>query len=244
MRLLLSSDVSARGGVDGYVLDLARALRAAGHEPVLAVEEATTSPLRDAAEAVSGLQVHLVPMYHRRYPREHLDRAARALLAEVKPDGLHTVCGSPRSCLVLREVAVEHGLPIAITEQQIRDDLSLPADDVERIRGTYRAARAVAFVSEGNRSSMAAAVVLSGFKFDSKKSPPIMNELVVSVRKVHPRTVKVPYLSVRNVASIGAPGFSCASTVVILLTSRRAVVIVNPPGSEGVAVSDRTDTVG
>ncbi len=162
MRLLLSSDVSTRGGVDGYVLDLVRALRAAGHEPVLAVEEATTSRLRDAAEAVPGLKVHLVPMYHRRYPRDHLDRAARALLAEVTPDGLHAVCGSPRSCLVLREVAVEFGLPIAITEQQIRDDLHLPAADVERIRGTYRAARGVAFVSEGNRSSMAAVVALDG----------------------------------------------------------------------------------
>jgi glycosyltransferase involved in cell wall biosynthesis len=162
MRLLLSSDVSTRGGVDGYVLDLARALRAAGHEPILAIEEATTSPLRDAAESIPGLQVLLVPLYHRRYPREQLDSAARELLDEVKPDGLHTVCGSPRSCLVLREVAAELDLPIAITEQQIRDDLSLPTEDVERIRRTYRAAHAVAFVSEGNRSSMAAVVALDG----------------------------------------------------------------------------------
>ncbi len=164
MRLLLSTDVTTRGGVDGYLLDLAAAVRSAGHEPVIAVEDTTTSPLRDAAEAVPGLLVHRVPLYHRRHPRLRLERSAGDLLAEVKPDGLHVVCGSPRSCLVLREAAVQLALPTVITEQQIRDDLDLPTDDVERIWDTYRAARAVVFVSEGNRASMARVVTLDGVR--------------------------------------------------------------------------------
>jgi glycosyltransferase involved in cell wall biosynthesis len=164
VRLLLSTDVTTRGGVDRYVIDLAAAMRAAGHQPVLAVEETTTSPLRDAAGAVAGLRVHRVAMHHRRHPRAHLEHSARALLAELGVDGLHVACGSPRSCLVLREAAVQLALPTVIAEQQIRDNPELSTDDVRRIQDTYRAANSVIFVSEGNRASMAGAVALDGVR--------------------------------------------------------------------------------
>jgi len=156
MRILLSSDVTIRGGVDGYVRDLAGAFLKAGHEPVLAIEETTASALREASQMLPEVPLHRVALYHRRHHRDHLREASEALVKEVAPDGLHIACGSPFSCLALREIAVRRGLPTVVTEQQIRSDLMLSPDDAARILTTYRAARHVVFVSEGNRATISA----------------------------------------------------------------------------------------
>ncbi|MGH3328459.1 MAG: glycosyltransferase family 4 protein [Streptomycetales bacterium] len=160
MRILLSSDVTIRGGVDGYVFDVAGALLQAGHEPVLAIEETTTSALREASQILPDVPLYRVALYRRRHHRDRLREAAETLIEEVAPDGLHIVCGSPFSCLVLREIAVQRELPSVITEQQIRCDLTLAPDDAARILATYRAAKNVIFVSEGNRATMSELVDL------------------------------------------------------------------------------------
>lgn len=154
MKILIGSDVTFRGGVDGYVVDLIRALRQAGHAPVLAVEETTTSALRHAHRMLPGLEIHVAPLYHGKHPHEDLRRAASALLADVGPQGVHIACGSPRSCMVLREAAVKCSIPLIVTEQQIRTDLTLAAEDARRVHNSYRNAHQVVFVSEGNRSTM------------------------------------------------------------------------------------------
>lgn len=160
MRILLSSDVTVRGGVDRYVLDLARALQAVGHTPMLAIEETTISGLIDAPDLLPDVPLYRIPLYCRRHQPDQLRRAAEALIAQTAPDGLHVVCGSPFSCLALRETASRRGLPFAITEQQIRGDLALSAADAAWIEASYRAAKHVIFVSEWNRSTMSRLVDL------------------------------------------------------------------------------------
>lgn len=154
MRILLCTDVTTRGGVDGYVLDLASALTRAGHEPILAIEETTTSALRETAQNVPGLPLHHTAMYHRRHDSRRLREASETLIEQVAPDGIHVVCGSPFSCLTLREAAARHTVRTVITEQQIRCDLLLSAREAARIWETYRAATCVVFVSEGNQATM------------------------------------------------------------------------------------------
>jgi glycosyltransferase involved in cell wall biosynthesis len=161
MRLLVATDVTVRGGVDGHVLVLADAFRSAGHQVVVLLEQTTTSALRDQA-ADRGLEVRLAKLYHGAHGMAQLHRAARTVLDELRPDGVHVVCGSPRSCLTLREVAADRDLRVVVTEQQVDSALAVTPELRERVRATYLAARAVVFVSEGNRETMARVVGLDG----------------------------------------------------------------------------------
>ncbi|MFC4036709.1 glycosyltransferase family 4 protein [Streptomyces polygonati] len=163
MRLLLATDVTTRGGVDGYVLALADALRRGGHSVVLLLEESTTSALREDA-ARRGLDVRFAKQYHRRHSAAEIRADSTRVLDELSPDGVHVTCGSPWSCLGLREVAVARGLPLIVTEQQVHEALVLDADARERMRASYLAARAVIFVSEGNRATMRRVVGLDGVR--------------------------------------------------------------------------------
>ncbi len=163
MKLLLATDVTIRGGVDGYVLDLARALRCSGHDVVLLLEETTSSALRDLAPA-EGLAVRYARHYHRRYDSDDIRDESARVLADVDPDGLHVICGSPRSCLVLREVAALRGLPMVVTEQAVDDAMSLDQRTREMIHASYLAARAVVFVCQGNRATMGRVIGLDGVR--------------------------------------------------------------------------------
>lgn len=161
VRIAVATDVTVRGGVDGYVRDLCRALSAAGHTPLLLLEETTASALR--TDDGDGRQVpRFTALYHRRHAPGALAAAATAVLAELAVDGLHVVCGSPMSCLALREEALRTGLPLVVTEQQIKDDLTVDAVAATRIRRTYIGAHAVIFVSEGNGRTAAARIGLDG----------------------------------------------------------------------------------
>jgi glycosyltransferase involved in cell wall biosynthesis len=190
MRILVVTDVTVRGGVDRYVLDLARALREVGHEPVLVLEETTTSELCEATADVAP--PCYAALYHGRHELVRLREAARAVLDGALPDGVHVVCGSPRSCLVLREEAGLRGLPVVVTEQQVPEDLALSSADVRRVRATYRSARQVVFVSAGNRDTMDRLVGLDGV-----------------ATRVIPNGVEVARVGVRAAAvprRTGAPG--------------------------------------
>lgn len=161
MKLLLATDVTVRGGVDGYVRDLAAAYRQSGHEVAALLEETTTSALRDILPS-QRLDLRFAAQYHRRHQPDRIRADSAKVLADVAPDGVHVICGSPQSCLGLREVAAARGCPTVITEQQIDDRLVLTDLAEARIRASYAAARHVVFVSEGNRLTMERLIGLDG----------------------------------------------------------------------------------
>jgi glycosyltransferase involved in cell wall biosynthesis len=153
VRILVATDVTVRGGVDRYVTDLAAALTRSGHEVVVALERTTASALPEMISDL-GVPVHLVAQYHRRHSAQLIKSASTQLLAELAPDGLHAACGSPFSCIGLREAAAQRGVSCIVTEQFVDDALALTASQRERIKLSYLRARHVVFVSEGNRATM------------------------------------------------------------------------------------------
>jgi glycosyltransferase involved in cell wall biosynthesis len=161
VRILLATDVTVRGGVDRYVTDLAAALTRSGHEVVVALEQTTASALPKMVSDL-GLPTRLVTQYHRRHSAQIIKSASVQLLAELVPDGLHAACGSPFSCLGLREAAAERGVSCIVTEQFVDDALALTDRQRERIRSSYLRARHVIFVSEGNRATMQRLIGLQG----------------------------------------------------------------------------------
>jgi glycosyltransferase involved in cell wall biosynthesis len=161
VRILLATDVTVRGGVDRYVTDLAAALIGSGHVVVVALEQTTASALPEMISDL-GLPVRLVTQYHRRHSAQLIESASAQLLAELTPDGLHAACGSPLSCLGLREAAAQRGVPCIVTEQLVDDALALTGRQRERIRSSYLRARHVIFVSDGNRATMQRLIGLHG----------------------------------------------------------------------------------
>ena len=154
MLIMLATDVTVRGGVDRYVIHLTDALRRSRHSSVLVLEETTTSALRDASGAMGDLPVEYAALYRRRHPPERLQAAASAVLDSFRPDAVHIVCGSPLSCLTLRDEVLARGIPLVVTEQQVDDMLVVTPEERRRIRSSYRSAKRVVFVSEGNRTTM------------------------------------------------------------------------------------------
>lgn len=193
MRLVVATDVTVRGGVDTYVLAYLDALRRQGHDAVLLYEKETASPVAGLA-ASRGVESIPLPLYRGWYERGEIEDACRTLLAATRPDGIHVVTGSPRSCLALRAQAIASGIPLVITESQVDQELLVSAAERAEIRASYDAALAVVFVAEGNRSTMANVVGI-----DSANTVLIPNGVDVSRLARYRRTILRPRVPARLV---------------------------------------------
>jgi glycosyltransferase involved in cell wall biosynthesis len=163
VKIAVATDVTSEGGVDNYVIALLDALQRHGHEVTLLFERTSTSPAASAA-AARRIRAIPLPLHRQRHAREVTETACLSLLKESRPDGIHIVGGSPRSCLALRFVARSLGISQVITEQQVDQQIKLSSAHRTEIRASYATAIAVVFVSSGNRDTMAAAVGLEGVR--------------------------------------------------------------------------------
>lgn len=158
-RVVLATDTTVRGGVDRYVIDLAAVAMTSGVDTAVVLERCSDVALGEQL-AQRDVAVHRRHLHHRSHDPELINHDCRDVLTMLAPDIVHVVCGSPRSCLTLRETATSMGIPTVITEQYVPDGLVLPPNTWSRIESSYKTARAVIFVSEGNRAEMARTVRL------------------------------------------------------------------------------------
>lgn len=153
-RVVIATDTTVRGGVDRYVLDLARAGTAAGADVHVLLEQDADPDLGDRLGR-DGVPVRRVRLHHRSHEPGVIEQDCRDALAALVPGLLHVVCGVPHSCLALREAATGAAIDTVITEQYVPDDLTMPEVTRRRVAASYAAALCVVFVSAGNRSAMA-----------------------------------------------------------------------------------------
>jgi glycosyltransferase involved in cell wall biosynthesis len=163
VKIAVATDVASVGGVDNYVMALLDALQRHGHEVVLLFERTSTSRVVSAA-AARRVAAFPLPLHRLRHPREVAENACLSLLKESRPDGIHIVGGSPRSCLALRSAARGLGIALIITEQQVDQQIRLSSEHRAEIRASYADAIAVVFVSSGNRDTIVKAVGLEGVR--------------------------------------------------------------------------------
>lgn len=152
-RVVIATDTTVQGGVDRYVVDLALAGRAAG-AAVTVLLERSAEPGLAAALTGHGIRVEPRRLHHGTHDTAHIESDCHDTISRRRPDLLHVVCGSPRSCLTLRETATGSAVPVVITEQYVPGDLAFSAETVSRIERNYRSAAHVIFVSSGNRDEM------------------------------------------------------------------------------------------
>jgi glycosyltransferase involved in cell wall biosynthesis len=163
MKIGIVTDVMLRGGVTTYLVALARVARAHGHTVEVVVEASSGSGIAETL-AEEGIPVHGIRLYHRRHAGDVIASDSARILESGAFDAVHVACGIPWSCLTFRGVAAEAGIPLSLTEGYVPDDLELDDAVRELIAASYSAARAVVFVSEGNRRVMERLVGLDGVR--------------------------------------------------------------------------------
>jgi hypothetical protein len=105
------------------------------------------------ANAVSrlGIVPQRVPLYHGHYSEGQIREVVGQALKSHSPDLVHVFCGSPRSALVLREMAIAKSLPLVMTENYIPADLEIEEEKLRRIKRVYDQSFAVIYVCEENK---------------------------------------------------------------------------------------------
>ncbi|MGH3980833.1 MAG: glycosyltransferase [Pseudonocardiaceae bacterium] len=151
--MLIATDTTVQGGVDRYVVDLALAGRAAG-AAVTVLLERSAEPGLAVTLTEHGIRVEARRLHHGTHDAAHIASDCHDTISALRPDLLHVVCGSPRSCLPLRETATDAAVPVVLTEQYVPGVPAFPAVTVSRIGRSYRTAAHVIFVSGGNRDEM------------------------------------------------------------------------------------------
>jgi glycosyltransferase involved in cell wall biosynthesis len=99
----------------------------------------------------SGIFVVRAGLYRRYRTEQEIREAVLAVYERYRPDVVHVHCGSPRSAVLPRELAVNASLPLIVTENYVAADLEIPDDILQRIKQLYRRAFAVIAVCEENR---------------------------------------------------------------------------------------------
>jgi glycosyltransferase involved in cell wall biosynthesis len=151
-RALIITDVTMPGGVTTHIGQLARVARARGwHVSVLMDQGSGTDSMADSLRRL-GVPVCRGSLYHGHYSDEEIRRAVHAAFERDKPHVVHVQCGSPRSAVLPRELAIEASLPLVVTENYVTANYDIADDTLRRIRGVYRRSFAVISVCDENRS--------------------------------------------------------------------------------------------
>jgi glycosyltransferase involved in cell wall biosynthesis len=149
---LLVSDVTMPGGVSTHMALLARGARQHGWRVSALLDEGggTNST---AAQLIAGeADVYRAPLYHGNHSPESVERTVLKAFVREPPDVVHVHCGSPRSALIARELAIVTSLPLIVTEHFVSPDIVLDPRTLGRLRDVYRHAFAVISVCPENRN--------------------------------------------------------------------------------------------
>ena len=149
--VLFITDVTGPGGVGTHMCQLASAgLKAGWDVAVLMDDLPATDGMADLLRQV-GIPVHRAGLYRAFNTEQEIRSAVLSAIDEVQPDVIHVHCGSPRSAVVPRELALEASIPLIVAEHYVSADIEIAEDQLERIRTIYRQAYAVIANCEENR---------------------------------------------------------------------------------------------
>jgi len=150
-RVLLVTDVTGPGGVSTHLLQLAEFGRSAGWEVGVLMDDCPGIATTARALLQRKFVVQLGSVYHGYHDEETIRATILSGLGRFRPEVVHVHCGSPRSAVLPRELSLDAGLPLIVTEHFVPPDLAL--DDAQRARlaAIYRRAAIVISVCDENR---------------------------------------------------------------------------------------------
>jgi len=153
-RALIVCDVTAAGGVDRYVLDLARHARQAQWTTIIVLDDHPGADLLAAALQRQGDTI-VRGTLHKRHDEASRTAFVEALMREHRPPVMHVVLPAPWAGVVPRRLAMRHGLRLICTEQLVDASFTLaPELQCEIVTFYQHSIRHIA-VSEANRRLLA-----------------------------------------------------------------------------------------
>ncbi|HPQ67638.1 MAG TPA: glycosyltransferase family 4 protein [bacterium] len=153
-RALIVCDVTAAGGVDRYVIDLARHARQAQWQTVVALDDHPGADLLAAALLRQGETV-VRGTLHKRHDESLRTAFVEALVREHRPPVMHVVLPAPWAGVVPRRLATREQLRLVCTEQLVDDSFTLTPKLQREIVSFYRYSIRHIAVSDANRRLLA-----------------------------------------------------------------------------------------
>jgi len=98
-----------------------------------------------------GVSVARANLYHGYHNERAISKSVLSAFARYRPDVVHVQCGSPRSAVVPRELAVNASIPLIVTENYVAADIEISEDVLQRVQQLYQASFAVIAVCDENR---------------------------------------------------------------------------------------------
>src|SRR5690349_17997565 len=149
-RVLIMTDVTAPGGVGTFIGQLALFGQRLGWDVSVFMDDGNGSDLMADMLQQIGVSLTRGSLYRGYHSDQTIRETVWAALERHQPDVVHVQCGSPRSAVLLRELIVDAGLPLIVTENFVSADLEIPNETLQRIRTLYRQSYAVIAVCDEN----------------------------------------------------------------------------------------------
>ncbi|GGH58092.1 hypothetical protein GCM10008014_30370 [Paenibacillus silvae] len=148
--VLLITDVTGEGGTDTFLIDVALAGRNEGWNISALINDTSGSDQLGRTLTKSGVPVVRAPLYHGYYDKYQRRKATLDAINFFKPNIIHVFCGSPRSAITPREIAIEKGIPLFFTEAFVPEQPHFAPGIHERVHELYEQATAVTTVCRDN----------------------------------------------------------------------------------------------
>lgn len=149
-RALIISDVTGPGGVGTHIGQLALEGRKLGWNVSVLMDDGRSSDVMAGSLRQLGVSLMRRSLYHGFHTEDAIRRAVWNTFDEYRPDIVHVQCGSPRSAIVPRELALEACLPLIITENFVPAELDVTEEKLRRLRQIYQRAFAAIAVCDEN----------------------------------------------------------------------------------------------
>jgi glycosyltransferase involved in cell wall biosynthesis len=149
-RILLVTDVTGPGGVDVVLHNQARFGREWGWQVKVLLDSQPGSDRLYRQLVQDGIPAERADLYHGAFAEAGIRAVTRQVIDDCAPRVIHVHCGSPRSALFCREVALASGIPLIFTEHYVHPELSFTPSMHERVVRLYRQAFAVISVCPDN----------------------------------------------------------------------------------------------
>jgi len=147
---LIVSDVTMPGGVGTHIRDLTIAACGRGWAVAVLLDSGRGSD--SIADALQELRVtvHRGPLHPRHSSEDDIRATVLRAIEISRPDIIHVQCGSPKSAILPRQLALDSSIPLLFTENYVSAD-SINEELLARLKTIYLRAHAVISVCDHNR---------------------------------------------------------------------------------------------
>ena len=173
-KILIITTVTAPGGVDTYILTLTREAKRRNWMINVLMDNNKGSDRLFKKLTNENIFVRRKGLYHKLNGNALIKERTLLTIEEFNPNIIHVVCGSPKSALGPREVAIEKNIPLFFTETYVNPFFNFDKKTYHRIKRVYQCAKKVITMGDENKY-----LLINKYGFPKNKIIAIQNSVKV-----------------------------------------------------------------